>query len=124
MKVLYYTIMLHDYIHATYVASPIIIVQQKSQTFKDQAKNVLALWIVATGIGPIHYQWEKYDSYTNSWIPPSSRAENVTSSNLTFSVITEEDQGLYHCIASNDDGNVLSHHVNITVYGKLKYDYT
>ena len=112
------------YVHTIYVASPIIIVQPKSQTFKDQAKNVLALWIVATGMGPIHYQWEMYDPYTNSWIPPSSRVENVTSPNLTFSVITEEDQGLYHCIASNDDGNVLSHHVNITVYGKLKHDYT
>ena len=93
--------------------------QPRSQTFKDKEKNVLTLQIIATGVGPIHYQWQKYDPFTNSWIPPSSRTEYVTSPNLTFSVITEEDQGLYRCIASNDDGTVLSHHANITVYGKF-----
>ena len=98
--------------------------QPRSQTFKDKEKNVLALWIVTTAVGLIHYQWQKYDSFTNSWIPPSSRAENVTLLNLTFSVITEEDQGLYHCIASNDDGNALSHHANITVYSKLRINIT
>ena len=100
-------------------ASPVITTQPRSQIFKDKEINVLALWITATAIGPIHYQWQKYDPFTNSWIPPSSRAENITSPNLTFSVIAEEDQGLYRCIASNDDGTVLSHHANITVYGKL-----
>ena len=49
---------------------------------------------------------------------PSNRAENITSPNLTFTVITEEDEGLYRCIASNDDGNVFSDYANITIYGK------
>ena len=92
--------------------------QPKSQTVKEKETNVLALWIAATAVGPIHYQWQKYDPYTNSWISPSNRADNITSPNLTFNVITEEDEGLYHCIASNDDGNVLSHNASITVYGK------
>ena len=96
--------------------------QPKSQSFKNKRKNIAALWIVATAIGPIYYQWKRYDPLTNRWISPSSRAENITSPNLTFSVITEEDQGLYHCIASNDDGSVLSHGANITVYGK-HYDH-
>ena len=99
-------------------ASPVITVHPKSQTFKDKQRNVLTLWTVATGALPIYYQWQKYDPLSNNWISPSTRAENVTSPNLTFSVITEEDEGLYHCIASNVDGNVFSDYANITVYGK------
>ena len=101
----------------TYIASPVISIQAKSKTFKNKEGNVLALWIVATGVGPIHYKWQKYDPFSKSWIPPSSRAENITSPNLMFSVITEEDQGLYYCIASNDDGSVASDPANIIVYG-------
>ena len=93
--------------------------QPKSQTVKEKETNVLALWIAATAVGPIHYQWQKYDTHTNSWISPSNRADNITSPNLTFNVITEEDEGLYHCIAGNDDGNVSSLDARITVYGKL-----
>ena len=100
------------------IASPIIITQPRSQTFKDQEKNVLTVWIIATGIGPIYYQWQKYDHFSNNWISPSSRADNITSPNLTFSAITEEDEGLYRCVASNDDGDVFSDYANITVYGK------
>ena len=94
--------------------------QPKSQTFKDKEKNILTLWIAATGIGPIYYQWQKYDPFSNSWVAPSSRAENITSPNLKFNLITEEDQGLYHCIASNDDGSIVSDDAKITVYGKLQ----
>ena len=66
----------------------------------------------------MYYQWQKYDHFSNKWISPSSGADNITSPNLTFSVITEEDEGLYRCIASNDDGDVFSDYANITVYGK------
>ena len=95
--------------------------QPKSQTFKDKERNVLALWIAATGEGPVYYKWEKYDPFSDSWIPPSSRAENIKSLNLTFSVITDEDQGIYHCIVSNDDGHVVSYDANVIVYGKLSF---
>ena len=78
------------------------------------------MWIAASAVGPIFYQWQKYDRFANSWISPSSRAVNVTSPNLTFSVITEEDQGTYHCVVANDDGSIVSDEVNITVYGKLQ----
>ena len=98
-------------------------IQPKSQTFKYNKTNVLALWIIATAVeaGPIHYQWEKYNARNNSWILPSSRAENSKSLNLTFSVITEEDQGIYHCVVSNNDGHVVSDDANVIVYGKLPF---
>ena len=44
---------------------------------------------------------------------------NITSPNLTFSVIMEEDQGIYQCIVTNDDGSIISDSVNITVQGKI-----
>ena len=35
----------------------------------------------------------------------------------------EEDEGLYRCIASNDDGNVFSDHATVTVYGTFIHTY-
>lgn len=102
------------------LASATITRQPQSISFKCKERNVLALWIIAIGVGPIYYQWQKYDLLSDSWILPSSRVVNITSPNLTFSIITEEDQGTYHCIIINDDGSVISDDVNITVYGKLR----
>ena len=102
-----------------HVASPVITVQPKSQTFKVEERNVLAFWILTTGVGPTYYEWKKFDPFINSWISPSGRAKGIKSSNLTFSVITEEDQGIYHCIIRNDDDHVISDDANLTVYGKF-----
>lgn len=93
--------------------------QPQHISFKCKERNILALWVTATGVGRIYYQWQKYDPFTNSWVSPSTRAVNTTSPNLTFSIITEEDQGTYHCIITNDDGSVISDDVDITVHGKL-----
>lgn len=86
---------------------------------KCRNRNVQTLWIAATGVGPIQYQWQKYNPLNNSWILPSSRAVNITSPNLTFSIIMEGDQGTYHCVVTNDDGSIVSDDVNVTVFGKL-----
>ena len=101
------------------IASPIITWQSVSRTFRYNERNVSVFKIFATGVGRIHYQWEKYDSFNNSWIPLSSRAMSSTSPNLNFSIITEEDQGIYHCVVTNYDGSVTSDNVTITVFGKL-----
>jgi len=68
-------------------------------------------------VGHIYYLWQKYDSLTDNWTPLSSRAMNSTSPNLNFSIITDEDQGTYHCIVSNYDGSVTSDNVTVTVFG-------
>ena len=68
--------------------------------------------------GYVTIKWEKYQSSSNSWIRPSHRAMNITSPKLIFSVITEEDEGVYRCVATNDDGSVISDNATITVYGE------
>ena len=72
----------------------------------------------ATGMAPIYYKWEKYESSNDSWIRPSYRAASITSPKLIFSVITEEDEGVYRCIATNDDGSVVSNNATISVFGE------
>jgi len=75
--------------------------------------SICALECLATGKGPIWYKWEKYQSSSNSWI----KAVNITSPKLIFSVITDEDEGVYHCIASNYYGSVTSSNATIALYG-------
>ena len=101
------------------IAAPRITVQPKSHVIRHNMLNVSVLKVAAAGIGDIYYLWEKYDSYSDSWISVSSRAVNDTSPMLNFNVITEEDQGIYHCIVTNYDGSVTSDNVTITVFGKL-----
>ena len=69
-------------------------------------------------MGPIYYQWEKYNSSNNSWISPSHRAVSIASPDLKFSVIREEDEGVYRCIVTNDDGSVTSDNATVHVYGE------
>ena len=68
----------------------------------------------------ISYQWERYQSFNNSWIRLSSRAVSVTSSILIFSVITKEDEGIYRCNITKDDGSVIFDNLNVSVYGELE----
>ena len=72
----------------------------------------------AVGMGTMYFQWEKYDPLNNSWISPSHRALNIMSSDLKFSVITEDDEGVYRCNVTNNDGSVISDNATIHVYGE------
>ena len=87
--------------------------------------NVIAAYCKAStvGIAPVYYRWERYNLMNNSWIRPSQRAINITSPQLEFNVITEEDQGVYRCIAANDDDNIISDNVTIIVYGECSYNH-
>ena len=101
------------------VVSPIITSQPVSCVSRQNERNVLAFKIAATGVGHIYYLWQIYDSYSDSWISVSSRAVNDTSPTLNFKVITEEDQGIYHCVVTNYDGSVTSDNVTIAMFGKI-----
>ena len=50
---------------------------------------------------------------------PSRKDKIFISPKLVFDVIREEDQGLYHCVATNNDGSAISENATITVYGKI-----
>ena len=82
-----------------------------------------ALCCSAKGTGPIHYQWEKYQSSNDSWIIPTYWVVNSTSSTLKFNKVSEEDEGIYHCVVTNDDGSVASDNATITIYGMCIHMY-
>ena len=105
-------------LYCIHIALPYITVHPKPILLRTGSYIVNALSCVASGIGPFYYQWKKYDSYNDSWIKPSNRANNVTSSELIFSEVIEEDEGIYRCVVTNDEGSVLSNNATITVYGK------
>ena len=73
---------------------------------------------LATGIGTLSYQWEKYQKSNNTWIKFFHKNINATSPYLIFSEVIEEDEGLYHCIVANSDGWILSDNATVTVYGE------
>ena len=94
--------------------------QPASTTFKTGDINVKALSCKTVGVtfNYLYFQWERYHLLNNSWIRPSHRAVNVTSPHLRFKLITEEDEGIYRCIITSDDGSVVSDNATIYVYGK------
>ena len=102
-----------------FIASPVIAEQPTSNVMRHNNRNVSVFTIVASGIGHIYYLWQKYDSFSDNWISVSSRAVNDTSATLNFSIITEEDQGVYRCIVANYDGSVISDNVTVAVFGML-----
>ena len=109
---------IYKYFCIACIALPVIIKQPISNICKRNSNKSCELECYATGIGFIQYKWENYQSSSNSWIRPSHRAVDVTSPKLIFSVITEEDEGVYRCVVSNHDGIVMSKSINVTSYGK------
>jgi len=103
------------------LALPNITKQPTSSAVRVNSTLKTVTHCIAIGIDPLHYQWEKYLSSNDSWIRPSHRAVNIKSQKLTFSIITEGDEGIYRCVVSNNDGSVLSDNVTITVYGEFKH---
>ena len=105
-------------LHLFVTALPNITTHPVSLTIREGDLNVIAVSCLAIGIGSIHYQWEKYHLFNNSWIRPSERAVNITSPNLTFSSITEEDEGIYRCVVTGNDDSVFSDNATVHVYGE------
>ena len=92
--------------------------QPVSRVIRHNERNISVFEISTTGVGNIDYLWQKYDSFADSWIPVSSRVVSETSRYLNFNIITEEDQGIYHCIVTNYGGSVMSDNATLTVFGK------
>ena len=79
------------------------------------------MYCLATGMTPMQYKWEKYQPTNDSWKKPSSKAISITSPKLIFSEITEEDEGVYRCVATNSDGIVVSNNATLSVLGEDVY---
>ena len=105
-------------LHLFATALPNITTHPVSMTIREGELNVIAVSCLAIGIGSIHYQWEKYHSFNKSWISPSQRAVNITSPTLTFSSITEKDEGVYRCVVTSNDDSVISDNATVHVYGE------
>ena len=104
-------------------ALPNITMQPASTTFKTGDKNIIAMSCNAVGETSLYFQWERYHLLDNSWIGPSHRAVNITSPHLRFKLITEEDEGIYRCIVTSDDGSVVPDNATIYVYGEWLLHY-
>ena len=104
--------------HVYYTALPNITTQPVSMTIRGGDLNVIAVSCLAIGIGSISYRWEKYHSFNNSWISPSNRVVSLTSPNLKFDNITEEDDGVYRCVVTSNDGSVVSDNATVHIYGE------
>jgi len=101
------------------IVLPNITTQPVSIAIKAGDLNAIALSCSAIGMSPVYYHWEKYHSTNNSWINPSHRAVNDTSPILKFHVITEEDEGVYHCKVTNDAGSVISDNATVNIYSEF-----
>ena len=70
-------------------------------------------------VGSIKYRWEKYQPSNDTWMTPNHADEIFMFAKLVFEEIREEDQGMYRCVAINNDGSAISENATITVYGKM-----
>ena len=105
--------------HVYFTALPTITVQPESmQSIKKGDLNVIAVSCLATAVVYFRYQWEKYHLHSDTWRSPSYRATSITEQRLKFNVIRKADEGVYHCIVTNDDGSVISKNATMHVYGK------
>jgi len=102
------------------IATPVILKNPESVVTKEYSKGVfLECSAHDYGVGSTQYRWEKYQPSSNTWMTPSQRDKQFILPKLVFDVIGEEDQGLYHCVATNNDGSVISKDANVTVYGEV-----
>ena len=76
----------------------------------------------ALGSGPIRYEWRRVNEEISS-----DRAKGVNTPNLTISLVTEQDEDEYYCVASNGGKDGLkysnpSQKTKVTIYGELVYN--
>ena len=103
-------------INVCFSAAPTIQIHPKSTTLRENDTNEVVMHCLAVGMGYIQYHWEKYELSSGTWMELSHQAY-TTSSNLTFSIISEENEGVYRCVATNYDGSTASGNATLRVYG-------
>ena len=102
-----------------YVATPVITTHPRSAVSKEDSKDIsLSCSAHDYGLGHIKYKWEKYQQSDGIWSRAPYTQIQVTSPTLNISVVTQKDEGVYRCVASNNDGSVVSENASIAVYGE------
>ena len=114
-SLLCYNILIYN-INVCFSVTPTIQTHPESTTFRENDTNEVVMYCLAVGMGYIQYHWEKYELSSGTWMELSHQAY-ATSSNLTFSIISEEDEGSYRCVATNFDGSTASRNATLRVYG-------
>ena len=100
-------------------AIPTIVQQPVSVTLRENSEQVSTLSCLASGLEPLIYLWQMYQSSNDSWTRPSVRAVDITSPKLVFSKLTQEDEGVYRFIVFSDDDNAVSDNATITLFGEF-----
>ena len=104
-----------------YVATPVITTHPKSVVSKTGSTDIsLSCTAHDYGVGRVRYKWEKYQQSDRQWSRAPYRQSNVSSPTMPIDVVTEEDEGVFRCVATNDDGSVVSENATVTVYGESK----
>ena len=104
-------------VNVCFSATPTIETHPESDAFRENDTDQVVMHCLAVGMGSIQYHWEKHELSSGTWKNLSNQAY-ATSPNLTFSVISEEDQGIYRCVATNYDGSTESNNATLIVYGE------
>jgi len=102
-----------------HLATPVILTHPKSAVSKYRTRVSLNCSAHDYGVDNIQYKWEKYQPSDDRWKRAPKSHNIITSPNLIFDVITEKDEGVYRCVATNDDGVTMSNNATITVYGEF-----
>jgi len=102
-----------------HLATPVILTHPKSVVSKHLIKVSLNCSAHDYGVDNIQYKWEKYQPSDDRWKQALRSHKINTSPNLIFDVVAEKDEGVYRCVATNDDGITVSNNATITVYGEF-----
>ena len=104
-------------INVCFSAAPTIQIHPESATFRENDTNQVVMHCLAVGMGFIQYHWEKYELSSGTWMELPHQVY-TTSPNLTFNIISEDDEGVYCCVATNYDGSTKSNNATLRVYGE------
>ena len=92
------------------------------QQLKDAVPgDTLTFTIQASGTEPLNYQWEiKTGEGSGVWQPCDvERFPGANCSILIIPSVQESDEGIYHCVVSNNAGSQTSEPVNLNI-GKIQ----
>jgi len=103
-----------DAAELTVLAVPIVIKQPPD--VGTRVHDIITISVVVSASGTVTYQWYKYDSYgVRTTIVNYGRISGATSSILTITDASVDDEGYYICAISNNLGSVTTQLMTVIV---------